>query len=281
MSHDQSSWEFSQGDEIAPGRYALHLLGGGATCEVYQAWDDHLFCVVVAKLIRPEFVGTRRGERRLGREVEALSRLSHPMIVRCFDAVLDGDRPHLVQEFAEGLPLLAHAHSARLGLDQLAQLFLRACSALHYLEEENTVHLDVKPGNIIVGAGLRLIDFGLARTVEQARRLSRQVGTDAYMAPEACDPTGRGPAGTPADMWGLGATMYHAVSGRVPFARAEAFDEEDLVARFPQLVREPDPLPEGVPSPLAPLIIRCLSADQDARPAAEEVATTLERWVAG
>ncbi|MGH2573177.1 MAG: serine/threonine-protein kinase [Actinomycetota bacterium] len=281
MSRDKSSWGFRQGDEIALGRYALQLLGDGATSEVYLAWDDRLFCLVVAKVVRPDLVGTSRGVRRLAREAEALSRLSHPLILRCFEAVLDGDRPHLVEEFVEGMPLWARVRRAGLELEQLLPLFLRLCSALHYLEGERMVHLDVKPGNIILGAQPRLIDFSLARTVTEAGTISRRVGTDAYMAPETCDPPALGPIGTPADVWGLGATMYHAVAGRVPFPRIKGFDEHDLPARFPQLDRGPEPLPEGLPDPLAPLIMRCLSKEPSDRPSASEVGLALERSVAG
>jgi serine/threonine protein kinase len=281
MSRDKSSWAFRQGDEIAPGRYALQLLGDGATSEVYLAWDDRLFCLVVAKVVRPDLVGTSRGVRRLAREAEALSRLSHPMILRCFEAVLDGTRPHLVEEFVEGMPLWARVRRARIELDQLLPLFLRLCSALHYLEGERTVHLDVKPGNVILGAHPRLIDFSLARTIDEARTISRRVGTDAYMAPETCDPPALGQIGTAADIWGLGATMYHAVAGRVPFPRAKGFNERDVAARFPQLDREPDPLPEELPDPLGPLIMRCLRKDPAERPSASELAVALERLVAG
>jgi serine/threonine protein kinase len=280
MARDESSWGFRHGDEIAPGRYALQLLGDGATSEAYLAWDDRLACLVVAKVVRPALVGTRRGLGRLEREAEVLGRLSHPMILRCFEAVLDGERPHLVEEFVQGISLRARLRRAPLGSEQLAPLFLGLCSALDYLEGEQTVHLDVKPGNVILGAHPRLIDFSLARSLQEARNISRRVGTDAYMAPETCDPPAGGHIGAAADVWGLGATMYHAVTGRVPFPRAKGFDEHDLPARFPQLDREPDPLPDGSPLPLAPLIVRCLSKEPEARPSASELAMALERLAA-
>ena len=110
------------------------------------------------------------------------------------------------------------------------------------------VHLDVKPDNIVMGAPPRLIDLSVARTVEAAARLRRPVGTDSYMAPEQCDPA-RGPVGPPADVFGLAATLYHAFAGVRPFAR-------DGGQRFPQLERDPAPLPRRVPRPLAALLGR-------------------------
>lgn len=257
----------------------MRLLGDGRTSEVYLAWDESLFCLVVAKLIRPGLVGDPRAHRRLGREVQALTRLSHPMIPRCFHAVLQGERPHFVGEFLEGAPLSSWVGKNRLPLEEVLPVFLRMCSALHYIAGQQMVHLDVKPGNIVLGAHPRLVDFHLARSFEQAARLSGAAGTDPYMAPEQCDPRGRGGVGAAADVWGLGATMYQAVMGRLPFPRSKDFDESDPYSRYPQLRREPDPLDEGLPPPLADLILRCLSGVPSARPIAAQVASELEPLV--
>lgn len=141
------------------------------------------------------------------------------------------------------------------------------------------VHLDVKPSNIVTGAHPRLVDFSLARSVDEARRIRRRTGTDSYMAPEQCDPPGRGEIGPPADVWGLGATMHHAIAGRRPFPRAQEFDEADVSAQFPQLVHDPDPLPEGTPPAVRDAILRCLKKEPGERPIPAEVATALEPLV--
>ena len=93
------------------------------------------------------------------------------------------------------------------------------------------------------------------------------------MAPEQCDPA-RGPVGPPADVFGLAATLYHAVSGLRPFAR-------DGEQRFPQLERDPAPLPRRVPAPLAELLSAALARDPAVRPTAAELAAGLEPLVAG
>lgn len=279
VSQEESSWKFQQGDEIVPGRYALRLLGEGRLCEVYLAWDEGLYCLVVAKVARPHLVDHPRTRRRLVREIEALNRLAHPMIPRCFEAVLDGERPHLVQEYVEGFPLSAFVGRHRLPLDQLLPLFLRVCSALHYLARREMVHLDVKPSNIVTGAHPRLVDFSLARGVDDAGKIRRRTGTDPYMAPEQCDPPKRGQIGPHTDIWGLGATMYHAIAGRRPFPREKDFDEKDLLSKFPQLVHDPDRLPRGTPPEVHDIILRCLKKEQSARPTAAGVATVLEPLV--
>ena len=103
------------------------------------------------------------------------------------------------------------------------------------------------------------------------------------MAPEQCGADGRRAAiGAAADIWGLGATLYHAASGDRPFPReGGARETENPRVRFPQLSVEPDPLPGDIPDGLRELIGEMLSKDPAGRPAAAEVAARLEPLVAG
>ena len=116
------------------------------------------------------------------------------------------------------------------------------------------MHLDVKPDNVVMGVPPRLIDLSVARTIARARRATGPIGTDAYMAPEQCDPAAApGRLGPPADVFGLGATLYHALTGRRPFPRPSgARESADPAVRFPQLVRAPEPLGRRVPRPRWP-----------------------------
>lgn len=198
------------------------------------------------------------------------------MIVRGFGATLDGDRPHLLLEHLEGVALSAAIRSAgRLDLHQLVPLAYQLASGLQYLANEQVVHLDVKPDNVILGVPPRLVDLSIARTVEDAARLRSPVGTDAFMAPEQCDPA-IGPVGTPADVWGLGATLYQAVAGALPYPRGKDFDRDDPIQRFPQLAGEPAPPLSESPLPLAEVVADCLALEASTRPPAGEVASRLE-----
>jgi serine/threonine protein kinase len=226
----------------------------------------------VAKLVRPDQAGDPAALRDLSREAEALARLSHPVIVRGFDAVTDGRFPHLVTEHLEG-PTLGELidRDGALAPEQALPLGLHAASALHYMAGEGMVHLDVKPENIVMGAPPRLIDLSVARSLDAARRLRTAIGTDAYMAPEQCDPR-RGAVGPPADVFGLAATLHHAVGGRRPFPRRGA--------DFPQLEHDPEPLPRRVPRRLEALLRAALARDPVDRPSAAELAGGLEPLVA-
>ena len=101
------------------------------------------------------------------------------------------------------------------------------------------------------------------------------------MPPEQCAPAEHeGQIGPPADVWGLGATLHHALSGEVPFPRAKgARDSDDPLVRFPQLEAAPLPLPGDVPGALADLVGSMLAPDPAARPAAADVVLALEPLV--
>jgi serine/threonine protein kinase len=278
----KGSWELEEGDEIAAGRSVLKSLGGGHLYEVYLVWDDKLFAVMVAKLLRPELVDDERARRGLAREAEALARLSHPVLLRGFDAELEGRYPHVLVEHLEG-PTLRRLikRTGPLPAQQLLPLALHVAAALHDLAGEEMVHLDVKPENIIMGIPPRLIDFSLVQPLERARRISGWLGTRAYMPPEQCAPGEAGQIGPASDVWGLGATLYHAITGHTPFGRPRSKDADaPLEDHFPQLTDEPAAWPGHVPPDLAEAVSACLRKDPDERPTAAELAMSLEPQVA-
>jgi eukaryotic-like serine/threonine-protein kinase len=265
------TWGLQEGDAIAPGRTVLRRIGGGRRYETLLVWDEHRLAVLVAKLLRPDQAGDPAALRELAHEAELVGRLAHPVVVRGFGAQLDGRFPHLVLEHLDG-PTLAELleRQRTLALEQLLPLGLHIASALHYLAAEGVVHLDVKPSNVVMGGPPRLIDLSAARTHAEAARVRGPIGTDAYMAPEQCAPDGR--LGPPADVFGLAATLYTAVTGVRAFPPCED--------RFPQLLRAPAPLPRRTPRPLAELVLAGLDPDPAARPLAAEVAAGLEPLVA-
>jgi eukaryotic-like serine/threonine-protein kinase len=275
-----TSWNLSQGDEIVPGLTAIKLLGGGHAYEAYLGWDDRLFAPVVVKVVRPDQVDDESTLKGLTRETDMVGRLNHPVIVRGFRAVLDGPRPHLVLESLDGPRLSTLLRRfGRLPLQQLLPLGLEMCSALHYLRACGVVHLDVKPSNIIMGAPPRLIDLSIARSTDAASRLTHPIGTDAYMPPEQCDPPRTGVPGSPADVWGLGATLFEAAAGYRPFADGAGDDDAPLAERFPQLVTPPAELPEDFPAQVVKPVYACLEYDPANRPTPAELAAVLEPLV--
>lgn len=272
----ESRWGFVEGDEIAAELSAIKRLGGGFRYEAYLAWDDRLRALVVVKVVRPGLVEDRSTLDGLASEVALLGRLNHPVLVRSFGADLEGPRPHVVLEHLEGprLSTLLRKYGP-LPPEQLVPLALQLCAAVHYLGRAGIVHLDVKPSNIIMGGPPRLIDLSVARTREQCERLQSPVGTDAWMAPEQCRPGAGVPVGPPADVWGIGATLFRAVTGERPFRDGDP-DSDVCEERWPQLVEPPAPLHGRLPAAIAGPIAACLAYDPAERPAPAEVAAQLE-----
>lgn len=271
-----ASWHLREGDEITPELTAMRLLGGGSAYEAYLAHDEITLAPVVVKVLRPDQVDDASSLRGLAREVETIARANHPVVVRGLRHVLDGDRPHVVLENIDGprLSSLLRRHGT-LSEQQYLPLAIDVASALHFLRHVDLCHLDIKPSNVIMGAPARLIDLSVARDVASAAALTSQIGTDFYMAPEQAAPGEAGVPGFASDVWGLGATLFHAVAGYRPFDEGDP-DSNDLGVRFPQLVDEPYTLPDGVPDDVAKVLYATLAFRPEDRPEPREVADALE-----
>jgi len=276
---EHASWGFEEGAEIVPGRVVLKTIGGGNRYEVCLVWDESLFSLGVAKLLRPDQAGDEKALRDLAREVAVLDSLAHPVLVRSFGAVLDGPHPHVLIEHLEG-PSLRRLirRDGALGLEQVLPLAVHVAGALQYMANSGYVHLDVKPDNIVMGVPPRLIDLSIARTLERAEKTEGPIGTDPYMPPEQCVGESAGARiGPAADAWGLGATLFHAVSGEKPFP---AVSGDEGSERFPQLELEPRDLSGQVPEALRALLAELLDRDPARRPSCGEVVERLEPLLA-
>jgi serine/threonine protein kinase len=183
----------------------------------------------------------------------------------------------VVLEHLEGprLSSLIRRHG-RLEPEQLVPLGRQIAAALHYMAAEGVAHLDVKPANVIMGAPPRLIDLSIARPLADLAEVTARLGTVAYMAPEQVEPAERGPLTAAADVWGMGATLYHAAAGRPAFTAPRHRDDPP-----PQLDGAPDPLPDAVPAPAAELVMACLAPLPEDRPSPAEVAEGFEAIAAG
>jgi serine/threonine protein kinase len=274
----KESWNLEQGAPIGDGRTVLEPLGGGTRYEVFLVRDEALGVEAVAKVLRPSRVDDERAVNALRREASFFERLDHPVLVRGLGSVLDGPYPHLLLEYVDGANLRDVLRTeATLPVGEALELAIDLLEAVAYFARNEVVHLDVKPSNILMTDPPQLIDLGAARTFTELEARRTPIGTAAYMAPEQCEPgSTHGVIGPPADVWGVGTTLFHALTGNRPFSKAGPRGSAPF-ERYRQLVEEPRPIPDYVPEPVARAVRALLARDPAERPTADEAARSLEQ----
>lgn len=230
----ETTSRYRPGECICEGLFAWERLGAGTRTECWLAWSVPLWSHVVVKLPHDDHIGDRRAAIRLWRESRTLRQLAHPGVQRLLE---DGHRhhvPHLVLEYVEG-PTLATLldDDGPLAPGDVVRLGMQLAACLHYVHGRGLVHLDLKPGNVVLREGRAvLLDFDITRPASHPAPRGRPHGTRAYMAPEQCL---RAPADPRMDLFALGTVLYELATGRAPFER----DLSDEACEFPQLVMAP------------------------------------------
>jgi serine/threonine protein kinase len=263
------------------GRYRLQQeIAAGGTARVWRAHDERMDRPVAVKLLHPHLLPDETSRRRLEAEARAASVLSHPGIATVFDVTGAQEDPALVMELVDGEPLSVRlARDGPLRPDAAARLAAEVAEALYHAHQQGIVHRDVKPANILLereSGRARLIDFGIAHSLELAAQPLTQtgtaLGTPRYMAPEQLAAE---PVGPRTDLWGLGVVLYESLTGRRPF------DGGTPLAIARQQAAGPPDLSDVDPA-LAALISSCLSVAIDDRPLhAGALAVTLRAWLEG
>lgn len=205
--------------KVLGGRYRVQeFLGRGGVAEVYRAWDARRGIEVALKFLREDLAEDRAFVRRFRREAQVLEKLRHPNIVRYYGFEEMEGQAFLVMEFIRGVSLRRYLHELGrpLTVGEAVTVLEPVCKALHYAHAEGVLHCDVKPGNILLERGGRVVlsDFGIARWAEGGGSTVTVVGSPAYMALEQV--RGQG-LGVWTDVYGLGVTVYEMLTLRRPF----------------------------------------------------------------
>jgi serine/threonine protein kinase len=240
-------------------------LGRGGMASVYLAHDENLDRLVALKVLEC-LAGDGDGRRRFLREARLAASLAHPNVVTVFDSGEHHGAPYIVMEYVDGRSLAdLIAARGRLPPDEVVDLGRQACAGLQHAHDSGLVHRDVKPQNLLVRADgtLKVSDFGIAFSSEATRITTDGtiLGTAAYLAPEQV--VGE-EVGAAVDVYGLGAVLYEALTGRPPIEVQSLAELGDAKVRRPEPVRRSAP---DVPPSLEGAVMWALERRPEARPA--------------
>ncbi len=259
------------------GRYRLERqIGRGGSGTVHLALDEVLGRQVAIKRIGL-IPGSDSAElERAEREARLAAALNHPNVVSVFDLVDEEDVRWLVMEYVDGQTLSERVRtSGALDATEAATLLAQTADALVEAHDHGIVHRDVKPSNIMIAGGsAKLNDFGIARSEDDPSltQTGLVTGSPAYLAPEVAS----GSSATPAsDVWSLGATLYHAVTGKPPYDVGD-----NLIGALYKIVHEDPPrLPDD--HPMAGLLTVMMNREVEARWTMPRVRDELARIARG
>jgi serine/threonine protein kinase len=240
-----------------PGYQLLERLGQGAMGTVYKARQMSMNRLVAIKVLHPRLAANPEFLQRLTREAHLAARLSHNNIIQAIDVGSAGPLHYFVMELVEGQTIREVLEKGKIYEEREAiEIILQIAQALQHAHRRGLIHRDVKPGNIVLTPDgiAKLADLGMARETDDAVLAQREkgtaMGTPYYMAPEQV--RGRQNIDGRADLYALGATLYHMVTGKPPFHYPET--ERVLMAHLEEELTPPDHLNQKLSSGLGEVV---------------------------
>jgi serine/threonine-protein kinase len=218
----RSDFEARKSSQRIPGYRIQKKLGQGAMATVFLAQQLSLDRPVAVKVLPKKFSDNAKFIERFYKEGRAAAKLNHPNIVGAFDVGQAGEHHYFVMEYVDGLTVYDRVvKDKRIPEAEAVRIVTQVAKALQHAHARGFIHRDIKPKNIMINSQgvVKLADLGLARAMsdkEAAKaEAGRAYGTPYYISPEQI--RGEIKIGPQADIYGLGATCYHMVTGRVPF----------------------------------------------------------------
>jgi Serine/threonine protein kinase len=257
---------------VLSGRYRVdELIGRGGMATVYRGHDLTLGRAVAIKILKRELAADSAFRTRFRLEAQAASRMSHPAIVRVYDAGEDVDTdpdgtqhplPYIVMELVQGKLLKDIIAAAPVSVSEAVRYVDGILEALEYSHRAGVVHRDIKPGNVMVtGQGqVKVMDFGIARAVSDSSSTVAEttaiIGTASYFSPEQAKGE---PVDARADIYSAGVVLYELLAGRPPFR-----GDTPVAVAYQHVSEAPVPPSElvgSVPRSLDAVVLRALAKD--------------------
>ncbi len=215
--------EESKTTQQIPGYQVIERLGAGAMATVYKARQLSLDRMVAIKILPQKFTNNPQFVERFYQEGKAAAKLNHPHIVQAFDVGQSGEYHYFVMEYVKGHTV--YDDIVKMGKypeDRAIQIIIETSKALEHAHKAGFIHRDVKPKNIMIAnedGTTKLADMGLARAISDREAAEAEkgeaFGTPYYISPEQI--RGKQDIDFRADIYSLGCTFYHMVTGKVPF----------------------------------------------------------------
>ncbi len=284
------------GPNMVFGKYQiLSELGRGGMGAVYKACDTALDRIVALKILSDRLVATEEDVHRFQRESKLAARLNHPHLVPVFEADIFNGVPFFTMEYIEGETLdsfLADALACefrpdwqpRIGRDEIVRIMIKVAEAVHVAHRAGIIHRDLKPANIIIDAQNEphVMDFGLAKEVNSMTWLTSTgvaMGTPYYMPPEQARGEVRD-LDVRADVYALGAVLYHSLTLKLPFGDAsgaavlrKVIDEDPVRPRV---------IDATIDRKVEKIVLKAMAKERkDRYPTAGDFARDLERFLNG
>ncbi len=197
----------------------LDKIGGGGMAEVYKATDLYLDIEVAVKILRQQYVNDEDFIKRFRREAQSIQSLSHKNVVDVYDVGEDDDIYYIVMDYVKGQTLKELIQKkGKLPAKEAVEIAKKIVSALDHAHQNNIVHRDIKPHNILLGdkGEVKVTDFGIARAVSETTitQTGSVLGSVHYLSPEQAR---GGWTDEKTDLYSLGVVLYEMVTGKLPF----------------------------------------------------------------
>ncbi len=262
----------------------LEELGRGGMGVVYKARQKSLGRIVAVKMLLTGRFASEEFVTRFHGEASAAAALHHPNIVAIHEVGCEEGQHYFSMDYVAGRTLAEVTRDGPLPARRAAEYVRTLAMAMQYAHDHGIMHRDLKPSNVLIDAGDQphITDFGLAKeiTADIGLTVTGQVlGSPGYMSPEQADGS-RGKTGAQSDVYGLGATLYHLLTGRPPFTGQDYSETlRMLLMTDPVSIRLLNP---AVPIDLETICLKCLEKEPVRRyTSAQALAEDLRRFLSG
>lgn len=241
----------------------LEKIGIGGMAEVYKGKDHKLNRFVAVKVLKEEFRGNEGFVKKFKEEAQAAARLAHPNIVNVYDVGDENGIYYIVMELVEGITLKNYIErKGNLTIKEATSIAIQVCAGLEVAHNNNIVHRDIKPQNIIISreGKVKVTDFGIAKATTSQTTTANAMGSVHYASPEQAR---GGYVDGRSDIYSLGIVLYEMVTGRVPFDGETAVTV--AVKHLQEEMVPPSVYCKNIPFSLEQIIKKCTQKSPDRR----------------